>query len=149
MFFGFVLTVFLLQYETCHISGHSKMSGLLILSQTTIKFPSEFFGPFRLLSIPNINRPSLTARDLGGRRERREIAEDIPGGRRWRESVPVFPGPSQCSDTRDPGPGQLSECPVISRPRHMSVHIVNTGGGTFYRDTVTAKWLSEDRTMVA
>ena len=70
-----------------------KMSGLLILSQTTIKFPSEFFGPFRLLSIPNINRSSLTARDLGGRRERREIAEDIPGGRRWRESVPCSRDP--------------------------------------------------------
>ena len=81
------------------------MSGLLILSQTTIKFPSEFFGPFRLLSIPNINRSSLTARDLGGRRERREIAEDIPGGRAVAGECPCVPGTLAMFGHSGPGSG--------------------------------------------
>ena len=107
----------------CHISGHSKMSGLLILSQTTIKFPSEFFGPFQPLSIPNINRSSLIARESRGLLRK--------AGNRGGYSRCLTDGGrvSLCSrdsrnvrtlGTRGPGPGQLSVSSDPQTPAHVS-----------------------------
>ena len=127
----------ILQYQTCHISGHSKMSGLLILSQTTIKFPSEFFGPFQPLSIPNINRSSLIARESRGCWERREIAEAIPGGWLMAGECPCVPGTLAMFGHSGPGARGRgnSLCPVIPRPRHMSEQGTHSQSGNIFTGT--------------
>ena len=127
--YAFFNVFIILQYQTCHISGHSKMSGLLILSQTTIKFPSEFFGPFEPLSIPNINRSSLIARESRGCWERREIAEAIPGVWLMAGECPCVPGTLAMFGHSGPGARGRgnSLCPVIPRPRHMSEHTRSRG----------------------
>ena len=121
------------------------MSGLLILSQTTIKFPSEFFGPFQPLSIPNINRSSLIARESRGCWERREIAEAIPGGWLMAGEPPCVPRTLAMFGHSGPGARGRGNSlwPVIPRPRHMSEQSTEhtlAVGEHFYRDMVTAKW---------
>lgn len=138
----------------CHISGHSKMSGLLILSQTTIKFPSEFFGPFQPLSIPNINRSSLIARESRGLLRK---AGNRGGYSRWltgRGRVSLCSRDSRnvrTPGTRGPGPGQLSVSSDPQTPAHVRArHTPGSQSGNIFTGTRSPQnGPSADRTIVA